>query len=75
MNEQIRLFNGDIHVKSALKEYFDMFIAEECVKMAYDRKNVSHIADAKELIDKVFQQIEIDYAIPNQPTEQSNQAR
>ena len=75
MNEQIRLFNGDIHLKSALKEYFDMFIAEEGIRKMYAREDTAHIADAKELIDKVFQQIEIDYAIPNQWTEKNNQAR
>jgi len=73
--EEIRRFNGDIRTKEALKQYFEAFIAEECVRMAYERKDVSHIADAKELLDKVFTQIEIDYAIPTQQGEQTNQAK
>ena len=75
MNEQIRLFNGDIHLKEALKEYIEMYIAQEAMRKLYAREDVTHIADAKELIDKIFQQIEIDYAIPNQPREQTNQAK
>lgn len=71
----LRRFNDDKATKNAVQQYFTDFIAEEGVKLIFDRKDTSHIADAKELIDKAFIQIEIDYGIQKEYRAKGNQAK
>lgn len=73
--EEIRRFNADVSLKEAVKEYFDAFIAKECVRMAYDRKDVSHIADAKELIEGAFNLLEETYGLKEKPPVLVNEAK
>lgn len=73
--ELIRRFNDDKATKEALQEYLKAFIAETAVIMMYERKDTSHIADAYDLINKAFDQINIDYGIQQKPIEQTNNAR
>lgn len=71
----LRQFNGDEGTKTALIEYINNIIAEEGVRRMFTREDVSHIADAKILIDKAFEQLSIDYAIPTKQSEPVNPAR
>lgn len=73
--ELIRRFNDDKATKEALQEYLKAFIAETAVTMMYERKDTSHIADAHDLINKAFDQINIDYGVQQKPIEQTNEAR
>lgn len=73
--EILRTFSGDIGTKEAVINYVTDFIAEEGIRLMFDRKDVSHIADAKMLIDKAFEQLSKDYAIPTKPTTPINEAR
>jgi hypothetical protein len=75
MNDILRAFNGDVHTKEALKAYIDNFIGQEGVRRIFDREDVSAVADAKELIDKMFEQLEIDYGIPKPKKEHQNESR
>lgn len=71
----LRRFNDDKHTKQALKEYLLAFISQEAVSLIFERKDVSHIADAKDLIDKAFMQIEIDYGVPAKQQKPTNEAK
>lgn len=51
-------------LREEVKQYIDTYIQQETIAMVFERKDVSHIADAKDLIDKVFSQMEVDYGIP-----------
>lgn len=73
--ELLQRFNGDIHTREAFKAYLEQFIASEGIRRMYLREDVAHIADAKELIDKCFQQLEMDYGIPERKKETVNEAR
>lgn len=71
----LRAFNGDIATKEAVMEYVTDFIAEEALKRMFAKEDVAHIADAKTLLDKAFDQLSMTYGIKEQPTEPTNQAR
>ena len=73
--ELLRRFNDDRATKEALREYLEMFIGDEAVKMVYERKDVAHIADAKDLLDKAFSQLEIDYGIQPKYENTENRAK
>lgn len=73
--ELLRRFNDDKHTKQAVKEYVIDFIGEEAKAMIFDRKDVAHIADAKDLIDKAFRQIEIEYGVQPKQSHQINEAK
>lgn len=73
--EPLRRFNDDRATKEALQEYLNQFIAETAVNLMYERKDTAHIADAHDLINKAFDQINIDYGIQQKPIEQTNKAR
>lgn len=59
--DKLREFYADIHMRSSVKDYLDSFTAQEGVTMIFERKDVSHIADAKELIDKAFNHLDVMY--------------
>lgn len=63
MNELLRQFDGDIHTKDALISFIHQFIAIEGVRRIYAKESVDAVADAKELIDKAFSQLSIDYGL------------
>jgi len=62
-------------LRDTLKAYMQSVIEQEALQMMFEGKDVSHIKDAKALLDKTFNQLEHEYAIePDTPTTQ-NQAR
>lgn len=71
----LRRFNGDEQTKQALLEFIHTIINDEALDKMYKRIDVSHIADAKILIDKAFEQLNTQYGIKEQPAENINQAR
>lgn len=75
MQELLRRFNGDVSMRDALKEYFNNVIASEALNMMYDKKDVTHIADAHMLLNKVFEQLDTDYGIQELKKESTNQAK
>lgn len=68
-------FNSDLHTKEALVEFIHSFIDTEALRRIYAKENTDAVADARLLIDKAFEQLEITYAIPERKPEQGNQAR
>jgi hypothetical protein len=68
-------FNLEVHKKEAVLAFIHAFIAEEGVKRMYERKEVAHIADAKELIDGAFDALEQVYGIKDKPDAPTNVSR
>lgn len=75
MDNLLRKFNGEKTTKEALQQYFTDIIASEGVTLMFSKKDVSHIADAKMLIDRAFEQLETDYGIPQKQPDNTNPAR
>lgn len=73
--ELLRQFNGDIHTRDAVKAYFEAHIAQYALEKMFDRKDVSGIADAKDILEKAFNQLEIDYGVPQKTQTPTNNAR
>lgn len=71
----LRRFNGDFHTKEALVEYLGSFIDQEGLRRIYSKESVEVVADAKLLILKAFEQLEIDYGVSEKKIEAANQAR
>lgn len=71
----LRTFNGDVHTKEALKEFIFDCINEEALDKMFKREDVTHIADARELIEKAFDKLNTIYGIPTKQTTPTNQAR
>ena len=75
MDEVLRKFNGDPHTKDAFKAYMLSCIESEAVKRVFNREDVSSVADAYELINKTFEQLETDYGIQPKHTPPTNGAK
>lgn len=73
--DTLRRFNGDKTTKEALREYIIEHIGREGVYRMFNRQSVEHIADACELIQKAFEQLDIDYGIKEPTTTYTNEAR
>lgn len=73
--DTLRRFNGDKATKEALRAYIIEHIGKEGVYRMFNRQSVEHIADACELIQKAFEQLDTDYGIQEQPTTYTNEAR
>lgn len=68
-------FNGDIHTKAEVLAFIENFIAEEGLRRIYNREDVSSVADAKELIDKAFEALDLAYGIKTPEKTHTNNAR
>lgn len=75
MDNLLRAFNGDIRTKEALLEFIHSYIREEGANMIMERKSVEHVADAYELINKAFQELDLLYGIKDKQPTPTNQAR
>lgn len=71
----LQRFNGDFHTKEALIEYLGNFIDQEGLRRIYNKENVEAVADAKLLLLKAFEQLEIDHGVSDPKIETTNQAR
>jgi hypothetical protein len=75
MDSILQRFNGDGHTKDALKEYFTAYINTVALERMYKGEDVSHIKDAKELLDGVFEQLATDYGITEKATKGEDSSR
>ena len=73
--KELRQFNGDIATRDAVIDYIRDFIDTEGLEKMYAKKDVSHIADATDLITKAFEQLEIEYGIKDKQEEPKNASR
>jgi len=75
MNNLLDVFNGDRNTKEALKEFMLSVIEQEALERMFKGEDVSHIKDAKLLLDKTFEELENAFTIKSKPRETTNQAR
>lgn len=71
----LRQFNGDVETKNQLINFIYEYIETEAIKRVYERQDVSHIADAKELIDGAFDLLEETYGLKEKPPIFINEAK
>lgn len=75
MDNILRQFNGDVGTKEAFKEFLITVIEDEVIKRVFEGKDVSHAKDAKELIDRAFEELDIKYGLRQETKKETNQAR
>lgn len=73
--ESLRRFYNDAGTREDLKTFLTDFIASEGVRLIFERKDVSHIADAKMLIDQAFEELNTLYGIQEQAPIEENPSR
>lgn len=59
----LQRFNADKHLKDALIAYIHDVIDDEALKRMYAGEDVSHIKDARDLIDKAFSDLEEEFIV------------
>lgn len=73
--ELLRIFNGDVHTKSALIEYIQAFLKNKIIEKARAGDDVKATAEAINEVLKAFEQLDIDYGITGTKSKETNQAR
>ena len=68
-------FYNDKDTKENVYNYLVDYLEKEAVKRVFDREDVSAIADAKEVIDKAFSNLEVLFNKKVEKKEQINEAR
>lgn len=61
-------------MREEVKQYVDDYFTQEAVRMVFERKEVKHLADAKELWDKAFEQMAVDFEVKKE-VKNLNEAR
>lgn len=75
MDDLLRRFNGDKHTKEALLAYCTAFFETQIVIRAKEKQSVEGLADALIELERVFDQLEIDYGITAKIKAPENTAR
>lgn len=60
-------------MREDVRNYFLSAIESEAIELLFNRADTSHIADAKDLIDKIFQQMDIDFEVTKEVKSLNNQ--
>jgi len=68
-------FYNDKDTKENVYNYLIDYLEKEAVKRVFDREDVSAIADAKEVIDKAFDNLEVLFNKKAEKKESINEAR
>ena len=68
-------FNGDIETKNQLLNFIYAHIDSVAIEKMYKGDDVSHIKDAKELIDGAFDLLEETYGVTIKQDEPTNHAK
>jgi hypothetical protein len=76
MNDQLLLqFQRDEHIRNEVIDFINSFIDDEAIKRVYERKDVSSVADAKELVNLAFQDLSNKYGIKNTTNKPVSQSK
>jgi len=75
MSTSLQQFYNDKDTKENVHNYLIDYLEKEAVKRVFDRKDVSAIADAKEVIDRAFDNLEVLFNSKAEKKESINQAR
>ena len=68
-------FYQDTDTKNNVHEYLSEFLKGEAIKKVFKREDTSGIAEAKECIDKAFENLETLFAPKSEGKEIKNEAR
>jgi hypothetical protein len=76
MNDQLLLqFQRDEHIRNEVIDFINSFIDDEAIKRVYERKDVSSVADAKELVNLAFAELSNLYGIKNKTNKSVSQSK
>lgn len=73
--DRLRQFNGDVETKNQLLDFIYEHINSTALERMYKGEDVSHIKDAKELIEGAFRELEETYSIKIKPNAPTNEAK
>lgn len=73
--KSLQEFYKDTDTKNNVHEYLVEFLRAEAVKKVFEREDVSSVAEAKEMIDKAFEKLDIMFNSKKKSKEQINEAR
>lgn len=62
-------------VKNTVQDYLVQFLKEEGVRKIFEKEDVSAVAEAKEMIDKAFENLDVIFQPKPKRVEQVNEAR
>lgn len=75
MSKSLLEFYQNKDLKENVHAYLVEFLEKEAVKKVFDREDVSAVAEAKEMIDKAFENMDVLFAVKKEPKEQVNESR
>jgi len=73
--KSLQRFYNDKDTKDNVHNYLIDYLEKEAIRRVFDREDVSAVADAKEVIDKAFDNLEVLFDPKVGKTEQINEAR
>ena len=73
--KSLQQFYNDKDTKENVYNYLIDYLEKEAVKRVFEREDVSAIADAKEVIDKAFDNLEVLFNKKAEKKESINEAR
>lgn len=73
--DRLKQFNGDVETKNQLLDFIYEHINSTALERMYRKEDVSHIADAKELIDGAFDLLQETYKVSIKQDAPTLQAR
>lgn len=75
MNQLLNQFYNDEHTRNELIEFIHDFIDQEAISRVYNKEDVSAVADARQLIDLAFSELQNLYGIQTKAKKSENQSR
>lgn len=75
MTDLLRPFQGDFSTKEQLIDFIHDYIDTTALDRMYKGEDVSHIKDAKKLIDGAFEELDNIYSLPRKEYAPTNDAR
>ena len=75
MQNLLNQFYNDEHLRNEVIDFINSFIDDEAVKRVYERKDVSSVADAKELVNLAFAELSNLYGIKNKTNKSVSQSK
>lgn len=73
--KSLQEFYQDKHTRENVHSYLIDFLKEEAIRKVFDKEDVSAVAEAKEMIDRAFENMDIIFKPKLETKEQINEAR
>ena len=62
-------------IKNEVQDYLVSFLKEEALRKLFDKEDVSAVAEAKEMIDKAFENLDVIFQAKSEKKDVVNEAR